>query len=122
MKKALIISLVLVMLLFACTASFAENATTSNAVELTVADEDEIDFDKTYGDLQTVYGVYDPLKTSWKIQRERRSDHGSRISAGRLALPDCMLSGRSIDRLSPDFSKGVLDEPADADEGNRAVR
>ena len=67
MKKALIVSLALVMLLFACTVSFAENVTTSNAVELTVAGEDEIDFDKTYGDSQTVYGVYDPLKTSWKI-------------------------------------------------------
>lgn len=67
MKKALIVSLVLVMLLFVCTASFAENATPSNAIELTVVGEDEIDFDKTYGDSQTVYGVYDPLKTSWEI-------------------------------------------------------
>ena len=67
MKKALIILLALVMLLFACTTSFAENATTSNAVELAVVGEDEIDFDKTYGDSQTVYGVYDPPTTSWKI-------------------------------------------------------
>ena len=46
MKKALIVSLALVMLLFACTVSFAENVTTSNAVELAVVGEDEIDFDK----------------------------------------------------------------------------
>ena len=59
MKKALIVLLALVMLLFAYTASFAENAATSNAVELAVVGEDEIDFDKTYGDSQTVYGVYD---------------------------------------------------------------
>lgn len=42
MKKALIILLALAMLLFACTVSFAENAATSNAVELAVVGEDEI--------------------------------------------------------------------------------
>ena len=108
MKKALIVLLALVMLLFACTASFAENAATSNAVELAVVGEDEIDFDKTYGDSQTVYGVYDPLKTSWKINPAFKGSEDQTTAPeyppeDSLCLIACYQDDQLIDyrRLSP---------------------
>ena len=101
MKKALIILLALVMLLFACTTSFAENATTSNAVELAVVGEDEIDFDKTYGASQTVYGFYDPMKTSWKINPAFKGSDDQTI-APEYPPEDslCLIACYQNDRLS----------------------